>query len=140
MRVAVLLYPVGSPDGLRALAKGLTEGLQANGHQVDTFDLKLDDTIRLGMYEYICVGTNGLSPFSAKIDPGLTRRLDGLGTLSGKRCFAFVQKKMLFTEKLLVNLMKGMEKQGMFMRNSGIFKIPEDARLAGSSLVLERTN
>ena len=138
MRVAILIYSPGSADGLRSLAKGLAEGLQSNGHQVDTFDLKLDDSIRLGIYDYLCIGTKGASAFSGKIDSALPNRLGNLGSIAGKRCFAFVQKQFLFTEKLLVNLMKGMESQGMFMRNSGIFKIPEDARLAGAGLNLER--
>jgi hypothetical protein len=138
MRVAILLYPPRSADGLRQMAKGLAEGFAANGHNADVFDLKQDESVRVGIYDYVCVGTAGLSPWSGKVDPALVRRLDSIGSLSGKRCFAFVAKQALFTEKLLVNLMKAMEAQGMFMRNSAILKIPADAVLTAKSLDLER--
>jgi hypothetical protein len=138
MRVVILLYPVGSPEALKTIAKGLAEGFQKNGHQVDTVDLKLDDNVRVGIYDYVCFGTNGVSPLSGKTDAGLARRLDNIGSLSGKRCFAFVRKQMLFSEKLLSNLMRAMEAQGMFMRNSAIVQSAEDARLIATGLDLER--
>lgn len=138
MRVAILLYPARSVDGLRQMAKGLAEGFAANGHNADVFDIKQDEAVRVGIYDYVCVGTTGMSPWSGKVDPALPRRLDAISSLSGKRCFAFVPKQPLFTEKLLVNLMKAMESQGMFMRNSAILKIPADAVLTAKSLDLER--
>ena len=138
MRVAILLYPNGSPEKLRALSKGLVDGFQSKGHSADVFDLRSDDNIRVGMFDYVCVGTNGSGLFSGKIDARLKGKLEAVGGLSGKRCFAFVQKKRLFTERLLNNLMNAMEAQGMFMRNSGIFAQVEDARLTGTGLNLER--
>lgn len=140
MRVAILLYPTGSAEGLRQLAKGLAEGFSANGHNADIIDLKNDESVRVGIYDYVCIGTSGVKPWSGKIDPALARRLDAVGSLSGKRSFAFVAKNLMFTEKLLVNLMKAMESQGMYMRNSAVLKIPEDAKLTARSLDLERTH
>jgi hypothetical protein len=140
MRVAILLYPTGSAENLRRMAKGLAEGFSANGHSVEIIDLKNDESVRVGIYDYLCIGTEGLSPWSGKIDSALVRRLDSIGSLSGKRCFAFVTKKLLFTEKLLVNLMKAMEAQGMFMRNSAVFKIAEDAKLTAKNLDLDRSH
>lgn len=138
MRIAVLIYPMSNPERLTLLAKSFIAGLQGQGHLVEMFNIRTDANIRLGSYDYLCFGTQAGSFFSGKIDPGLAKQLDGLIGCSGKRSFAFIEKKAFFSESLLRGLMKAMESQGMFLRNSAMFSSVDEARQLGTTLEVVR--
>ena len=138
MRIAVLIYPMSNPERLTLLAKSFIAGLQGQGHLVEMFNIRTDANIRLGVYDYLCFGSQGGSLLSGRIDPALTKQLDGLSGCSGKRSFAFIGKKAFFSESVLKGLMKAMESQGLFIRNSAIFATADEARLLGSTLEVAR--
>lgn len=138
MRIAILTYPMSNPDRLNAYAKALGDGLQVQGHSVDLFNVRNESNIRLGIYDYLCIGTQAKSFFGGKIDPVLGKRLEGMIGTSGKRSFAFVDKKLISSESVLRSLMKVMEAQGMFIRNSAVFSNSDTAHQVGETLEITR--
>ena len=134
MRIAILYFPLTNPERLIACSKALAEGLISLGHHVDLFNIHNESQLRLGLYDYICVGTQGKTSASRKIDSRLAKILEGLAGSSGKRCFAFVTKQLFFADSILRNLMKSMETQGLFIRNSMVLHNVEEARQTGLTL------
>lgn len=138
MRIAVLTYPMGNPERLISISKAFVDGLQSQGHFVDMLNIRNESNARLGTYDYICIGAQGGALFSSKLDQALAKRLEGLLGCSGKRCFAFVDKKPFFSEALLKALMKAMESQGMFLRNSAVISSVDEARQIGATLEITK--
>ncbi|MBA7578510.1 hypothetical protein ES708_20375 [subsurface metagenome] len=60
--------------------------------------------------------------------------LNSSGMVAGKRCFAFVTKNVFGAAKALSRLMKGMEKEGMFLKYSAILNSPLEAEEIGKHL------
>jgi len=114
MRIAVVAVPAkkGTADPrVEALAKGL----EKMGHRVDLLNAWTDDGVRLGGYEYIVLAAEQVSLFGGKMPEVLPRMLSAASSLVGKKSAAFLVKKYPFTGKALKNLMRAMEKEGMFV-------------------------
>jgi hypothetical protein len=86
------------------------------------------------MYQYIAVGSETLSNFSSKIPDKVGYFLSSSGMVAGKRSFAFVTKNVFGATKALTRLMKGMEKEGMFLKYSSILNSPQEAEEIGKRL------
>ncbi len=134
MRVAVLYYPVGNPERLKAISQGIAAGIESQGHQVSIIDVSRDDDRKLTIFEYICLGTEALSFFSGKVPQQIGRYLSSSGIVAGKRCFAFVAKRGPFSGKSLSRLMKQMEGEGMFLKYSEVLRSAGEGQEIGRRL------
>ncbi len=135
MRVLVLFAPnTRTSSKAQAISKALAIGIGEQGHTVDVLDASLDAGARLSAYDYIAIGTEATTTFGGKIPASLTHFFRTAGTLSGKRCFAFVTKGGVRKMKTLQTLMKTMEGEGMFLRRSEILKSADLARVVGKNL------
>lgn len=121
---------------LRTLAQALAQGLNAQGHQTDVVNAYTDDT-RLTRYDYVIIGSEPVSFFSARIPEILSKFLAQAGTVSGKRCLTFISGG-LRKGKTLQNLMKTMEKEGMILKLSEVITKPGEAMAIGKRLNVER--
>ncbi len=121
---------------LRTIAQALAQGLNAQGHQTDVVNAYTDDT-RLTRYDYVIIGFEPVSFFSARIPEILSKFLAQAGTVSGKRCLAFISGG-LRKGKTLQNLMKTMEKEGMILKLSEVITKPGEAMAIGKRLNVER--
>lgn len=116
------------------LAQGLAKGIREQGHQVDVIDGGRDVNSKLTIYQYIAVGGESTTTFTGKIPEVVTRYLKGAGMISGKRCYAFVSKATLSSNRALQRLMKVMEGEGMFLKNSGVLNSAVEAEAVGRRL------
>ena len=119
MRIAVISAMAqrkSPPDYVQDLAKGM----EMMGHRADIIDLWADDGMRLPGYEYIAIVIEPASFFSAKIPEQLPKMLAAGSNLVGKKSAAFVKKKGIRQGKILANLMKAMEKEGMMINWSDV--------------------
>ena len=137
MKVAILFFPVANRQKLLSLARGLSKGLEKQGHQVDIIDGSRDVNSKLTIYGYIAVGTSTTTLLGGKIPEIVSRFLANSGIVSGKRCFAFILKKGLRTEKTLSRLMKTMEQEGMYLKYSDVISSEEEAVEIGKKLHTE---
>ena len=124
MRVAVVYYAEKQKELLRELSQALARGIQTQGVMVDVFNAR-DLTGRLTIYQYIALGTEVSGNFGGKIPEG------------GKRSLAFLAAKGLRKEKSLLNLMKGMESEGMFVSYSDIIAGTAAAESLGKTLDIQ---
>jgi hypothetical protein len=60
--------------------------------------------------------------------------LAAAGVVQGRKCYAFVSKATFGAAKSLAALMKCMEGEGMFLRNSDILRSPTEAEEIGKRL------
>jgi hypothetical protein len=104
------------------------------GHLVDIIDARSGDAFRLPGYEYIAVVAEGISFFSGKIPEAVSAILSAGGALGGKKSAAFVKKGSLFTGKVLSNLMRAMEKEGMMINWSEVLLNPSHAEALGKRI------
>ena len=123
---------------LKAIADAFAHGIGTQGHQVDVINA-YDSEARLTRYDYVVLGSEPVSFFSAKVPEIVSKYLAGAGTVSGLRCFAFITGG-LRKGKALLNLMKAMEGEGMILKLSEIIKKPEEAMAIGKRLNVERNN
>ena len=137
MRTAVVFFEGKSRKRLLGLAQGLAKGMQEQGHQVDVIDGGHDVNSKLTIYQYIAVGGESTTTFTGKIPEVVTRYLKGAGMISGKRCYAFVSKATLSSNRALQRLMKVMEGEGMFLKNSGVLNSAVEAEAVGRRLHIE---
>ena len=101
---------------LKAIAEAFAKGLEAQGHQADIISAYEEGT-RLTLYDYVIVGAEPVSFFSAKIPESISKFLAQAGTVSGKRCLAFIPS-CLRKGKTLQNLMKKQPRHGKNSRLS----------------------
>ena len=134
MRVAVVFFTEKSREKLINISKSLAEGIKSQGHQVDLIDGDRDVNTRLTIYKYIAVGTEAVTSIGGKIPEKVAVFLSAAGVVSGKRCFAFILKKFFGSTKALFRLMKGMEKEGMFLKYSEIIQSDVEAEEIGKRL------
>jgi hypothetical protein len=80
------------------------------------------------------VGTEAVSTFGGKIPDKVGSWLASAGQATGKRSFAFVLKSFLGAPRALARLMKAMEKEGLFLKNSAILTSPVEAEEIGKRL------
>lgn len=134
MRVAVIFFSGNNRERVLNLSRALARGVESQGHQVDIVDGNHDINTKLTIYRYIAVGTEQISTLGRKIPRQVSQFLSSSGMVSGKRCFAFVPKNLFGAGKALSRLMKGMEKEGMYLKNSAIFTSPQEAEEVGKRL------
>ncbi len=137
MQVAVL-YAARTREGgnLEKLAKAMAKGIEGQGHQVDVINMYESGT-RLTIYDYIVIGSEPVSFFSANVPSAVSKFLAGAGTISGKRCLAFISGG-LRKGRTLQNLMKTMEHEGMYLKLSEVIKKEDEALAIGKRLNVER--
>ncbi|MBN2626382.1 MAG: hypothetical protein JXA95_06910 [Spirochaetales bacterium] len=133
MRVAVVYFDK-EQGPVSDIAEALAHGIGEQGHDVKLVNARLDTNVKLTMYEYIAVGTAPLSLFSKKLDPSLETFIKNAGTVSGKRCYAFVKKRGLRTFRVLQGLMKILEREGVILKTSDIINSREEAAYIGKKL------
>ncbi|GHV79633.1 hypothetical protein AGMMS49944_14240 [Spirochaetia bacterium] len=132
MRVVVIAVPARRspiPPYVTALAKGM----EAMGHRADVLDAWTGDGSRLPAYEYIAVCAEAVSLFGGKMPEALHRILAS-GNLTGKKSAAFLKKTGPFTTKAMSSLMRGMEKEGMYINWSDIILSAEHAEALGKRI------
>ncbi len=138
MRVCILYAAAGSESkSLRSIATALSEGISAQGHDVELFDMRLEGQKIVSYYDYIVVGTEAVGLWGGKIPPLVHAFLKQSGSISGKRCMAFVAKGGLRKQKTLGMLMKAMESEGMYLKTSDILQKPDYARAVGKRLHID---
>ena len=133
MRVAVVYFDK-EQGPVSDIAEALAHGIGEQGHDVKLVNARLDTNVKLTMYEYIAVGTAPLSLFSKKLDSSLETFIKNAGTVSGKRCYAFVKKRGLRTFRVLQGLMKILEREGVILKTSDIINSREEAAYIGKKL------
>lgn len=135
MKVCVLYAPQSKGnEKMKAIAKALAEGIGSQGHMVDVLDMTLEAGKIVSYYDYLIIGTESSTFFGGKIPQSVAVFLKGAGTLSGKRCMAFITKGGVRSMKTLQSLMKTMEKEGMFLKKSEILTKVDFARAVGKHI------
>lgn len=135
MRVLVLYAPhTKASEKMKAIARALAEGIGQQGHTVDVLDASLDAGKVISYYDYIVIGSEATTTFGGKIPSSLATFLRSAGTLSGKRCMAWITKGGIRSMKTLQTLMKVMEGEGMFLKKSELIKSADLARAVGKHL------
>jgi menaquinone-dependent protoporphyrinogen IX oxidase len=136
MRVCVLYSDAGNDTTCKELASSLAEGISTQGHIVDTIDMCHDAGKIISFYEYFAIGTSSTSFWGGKIPDHVTSFLKQSGSISGKRCFAFVSKRGIRQAKTLQTLMRAMESQGMYLKYSDILSNRGYAKEVGKRLII----
>lgn len=140
MRVLILYAPKAkASEKMKAIARSLAEGIGEQGHTVDILDASLDAGKVVSYYDYIVIGSEATTTFGGKIPPSLASFLKGAGTLSGKRCMAWITSGGVRSMKTLQTLMRVMESEGMFLKKSELIKSADFARAVGKNLQIERS-
>lgn len=135
MRVLVLYAPKAkASDRMKAIARGLAEGIGSQGHTVEVLDASLEAGKVVSYYDYIVIGSEATTTFGGKIPSSLSVFLKTAGSLSGKRCMAWITKGGIRSMKTLQALMRVMEGEGMFLKKSELIKSAEAARAVGKHL------
>ncbi len=139
MRVCILFFE-GQEEHklLRKISQSLGKGIEKQGHQVDLINGFKDDKGKLFFYDYICIGSIKNGFFSGKIPEKIKSTFKNMGTVSGKRSYAFVVKNGFRSQKALSGLMKFMEGEGMFLKRSDIIKTTFEAEHIGKKLHIAR--
>ena len=133
MKVVVVFFSLKKNQNLRDIATALAKGIETQGCNVDIIDAAAMPDRKLVIYNYIAVGTEQTS-FLGKISEKITYYLREAGSLTGKKSLAFILKSTVGSTKALLELMGVMEKEGMFIKNSLVFKQPGEAFEAGKKL------
>ena len=137
MQVCILYAGRNREDSkLKTISDSLAHGIASQGHQVDVVNI-YNGEIRLTPYDYVVIGSEPVSFFSAKIPESVSLFLSQAGTVTGKRCMAFISGG-LRKGKTLQNLMKAMEGEGMILKLSEVIKKPDEAMAIGKRLNVER--
>jgi menaquinone-dependent protoporphyrinogen IX oxidase len=132
--VAVVFFSGRNRDRMMGLAKALARGIEKQGHTVDTFDGAKDLNVKLTIYQYVVIGAEALGSFGGKIPETVKTFIAAAGLVSGRKSYAFVAKSTFGAEKALGRLMKCMEGEGMFLKNSDILRSPTEAEEIGRRL------
>ena len=119
------------------VSKGLSKGLESQGHMVTILDAYTDNDKRLSYYDYIIVGTESVGLLSAKTPEVLAKFLREVPGAAGKRSFVFNLKSLRSAKQLCI-AMKDMEREGMFVTNSGTLKNSSEAEAVGKRLQINR--
>lgn len=134
MRVAVVSVPAHRElprDYVAAVAKGV----ESMGHQVEIIDGYVEDGRRLPAFDYIIVTAEQTSLFGGKLPDALGHVLRGAASLTGKKSAAFLKKTYPFTGKALANLMRVMEREGMFVNWSEVLLSAAHAEEIGKRIL-----
>lgn len=136
MRVAVVYVAGRDRARLLEITRSLARGIESQGHHVDIIDGERDVNAKLTMYNYLAIGTSAVTAWGGKIPDQLSTFLSNSGIVVGKRSFAFVVKSGLRLTRTLNRLMRGMEQEGMYLKNSEILGSPSEAEEIGKRLHL----
>jgi hypothetical protein len=134
MRAAVVFFSGRSNERIGDLARALAKGMERQGHMVDVIDGAKDQGARLSIHQYIAVGAAPTGAFGGKVPEAVKTFLAAAGTVSGKKCYAFIPKATFGAAKTLSTLMKCMEAEGMFLKSSDILRSPAEAEEIGKRL------
>jgi hypothetical protein len=132
MRIVVIAVPARRSP-IPAYVTALAKGMEAMGHRADVLDAWTGDGSRLPAYEYIAVCAEAASLFGGKMPEALQRILAS-GNLTGKKSAAFLKKTGPFTTKAMSSLMRGMEKEGMYINWSDIILSAGHAEALGKRI------
>ncbi len=134
MRTAVIFFSSDRRERILNITRALAKGIEAQGHQTDIIDGDHDINAKLTIYQYIVIGTEPASALGGRIPSKIEGFLMSSGMITGKKSYAFVTKNFFGSGKALSRLMKSMEKEGMFLKNSGILNSPQEAEEIGKRL------
>jgi len=134
MRAAVVFFSGSSNDRIGDLARALAKGMERQGHTVDVIDGARDSGARLTVHQYVAVGASPIGTFGGKVPEAVKTFLAAAGAVAGKKCYAFIPKATFGAAKTLAALMKCMEGEGMFLKNSDILRSPAEAEEVGRRL------
>lgn len=138
MQICVIYAGRSREDSkLLEISKALAKGLETQGHMVDVLNA-YTESVSLTRYDYVLVGASSKGLFGGAPVDMLKQFLRRSGTLSGKRSFAFVTKGGLRKQKTLLGVMKVMEGEGMYLKNSDLISKPEYALALAKRLNVER--
>ena len=137
MKVAVVFMAPKNRDRMLSLARALGRGIESQSHQVDILDGAREVNVKLTIYKYIAFATESISMFGGKIPEQVGRFLSSAGQVAGKRSFAFVPKTRLGAGRALFRLMKIMESEGMYLKNSEVIQSEIEAEEIGKRLHIE---
>ena len=136
MRAVVVFFAPKNRTKVLDHAQALARGIEAQGHQVDIVDGSRDVNTKLTIYQYIAIGTESMS-ITGKISDTVGTYLSNAGAIAGKRSYAFLTKSMFGSTRALARVMKNMEKEGMFLKNSTILTSPAEAEEIGKRLHID---
>jgi hypothetical protein len=119
---------------MMSLARALGRGIEKQGNTVDVFDGARDANVRLTIYQYVALGAEPAGSFGGKVPESVKTFLAASGIVAGRKCYAFVPKAPFGAAKALAGLMKCMEGEGMFLKNSDILRSPTEAEEIGRRL------
>ena len=132
MKVCILYAPAAKGnDKMKAIANALAEGIGSQGHMADVFDMSLESGKIVSYYDYLIIGTENTTFFGGNIPNTVATFLKTAGSITGKRCMAFITKGGVRSMKTLQVLMRVMEKEGMFLKKSEIISKVDMARAVG---------
>ena len=133
MRIA-LVYAQKKKGPASDAIKALSKGMESMGHRIDLLDAWTDDGIRLPGYEYIVIAAEATTLFGGRMPEALQKILSNASSLVGKKSAAFLLKTTPWTTKGMMNLMRVMEKEGMFVNWSDIIINSEQAETLGKQI------
>jgi menaquinone-dependent protoporphyrinogen IX oxidase len=135
MKVCVLYAPATKEKGkIKEIAKALSEGIASQGHIVDVLDMTLETGKIVSYYDYLVIGTETNTFLGGKIPASVSSFLKSAGSISGKRCLAFITKGGVRSMKTLQTLMRTMESEGMYLKKSELISKTDYARAVGKHL------
>ena len=137
MRVAVVFFEGKNREKTLAIVRGLAQGIESKGHQVDIIDGDHDVNSKLTVYQYIAIGTSAINMLGGKISEKASTFLPNSGVITGKRSFAFAVKGGMRISKTLSIIMKMMEKEGMYLKYSEVLTSAIEAEAIGKRLHIE---
>ena len=137
-RVAIVFFEGKNRNKIVEIAKGLSKGIESQGHRVDIVDGDHDVNTKLTGYQYLAVGTSAINTFGGKIPGSLATYLANSGIVAGKRAFAFAVKGGMRIGKTLTAVMKSMEQEGLYLKYSEILSSPVEAEAIGKRLHIDK--
>ncbi len=134
MRVAVVYFYTRGSGRISGISESLAEGIRSQGHEVDLIDAVKFPDKKLTVYGYIAVGYENPAFFGSKVSDKISLYLSNAGMIRGKRSYAFIRPYGLRSQKVLGNLMKFMEHEGLYLKRSDILSSVDDAAVIGKKL------
>lgn len=131
MRVAICYS--SSPIKMETLAKGLSSGLENNGHKVDIIPVdKSTNPLNVGIYDLVIVGSSSVGFFGGKISDDIDAFLAKMTRMEGRKAAAFVMAGGFGSGKSLTALMKAAERQGAIVIDFATLTNEKEARRFGA--------
>ncbi len=131
MKILIIHSVKGDID---QIAKGLSEGAQKKGHQVDIVSTRENKIVNFFPYDLVIVGSPTRGFFKGKIATDISPFLNQCKRTMGKKAFAFVTPKAFATTSALKILMGELEKLGCFVKDFTSLSNYNDGLEFGSTL------